>query len=148
MKKYMPIVMAIIIGNIFGNLIFDSYESEVVMTSDGNVYMLQYGAYTKKEVLNENTKNLELDSYIIENINDVYYVYFGITTNYYNALNIVDFYKDKGIFLYIKENYLGKSELIEKIKNNDLLIKDEKNNDLIIKYIKDNLNIYKNSINN
>lgn len=142
MKKYIPIFMAIIVGIIFGNLIFDSYKSELVMSNDGSVYMLQYGAYTNENVMKENVKNLNNKDYVIEKVNDIYYVYLGITANYYNAINILEIYKEKGVFLYIKENYLGKSSLINKIKENDLLIKDENNTELIINYVKDSLSLY------
>lgn len=142
MKKYMPVMMAVIIGIVFGNIIFNSYETETVMSSDGNVYMLQYGAYTNENVLKENIKNLSNDSYIVDKVFDNYYVYFGITTNYYNALNIVNIYKDKGIFLYIKENYVGKSQLIDKIKSLDLLMKDEDNQEMVLNYTKESLTIY------
>lgn len=145
MKGYIPILLAIIIGFVFGNLIFDSYETEVVMNSDGNVYMLQYGAYTNEEVMKENIKKLDSESYIVDVIDNIYYVYFGITTNYYNALNIVKIYKEKDIFLYIKDNYLGKSNMISQIKKIDNLIKDEKNQEKINSYLKEGLLIYKNS---
>lgn len=145
MKRYMPIVFAIIIGIIFGNIIFNSYKTETVMMSDGNVYMLQYGAYTSKSVMLENTKNLNTNDYIVEQLDDIYYVYFGITTNYDNALTIVDIYKNNNIFLYIKENYLGRSELINKLKEIDLLIKKENDSEKIIDYFNDSLLIYQNN---
>ena len=72
MKGYIPILLAIIIGFVFGNLIFDSYETEVVMNSDGNVYMLQYGAYTNEEVMKENIKKLDSESYIVDVIDNIY----------------------------------------------------------------------------
>ena len=148
MKKYWPIGLAIIIGIIFGNLIFDSYETETVMSSDGSVYMLQYGAYTSKEVMNENIKNLDSSLYVISFVDDVYYVYFGLTTNYYNALNIVKIYKNRDIYLYIKENYLGKNSVISEIKRLDSLMKDETNNEIVLSYVKDGLNIYRDNYKN
>lgn len=145
MKKHLPIIMAIIIGIIFGNIIVNSYETETVMSSDGSVYMLQYGAYTNESVLKENIKTLSNDSYIVEEDLDNYYVYFGVTTNYYNALNIVELYKNKGIFLYIKENYIGKSSLIDKLKKLDSLMKDEEDKGMVLNYAKESLNIYQNN---
>lgn len=143
MKRYMPIIMAILIGIVFGNLIFDSYEAEEVMTSDGNVYMLQYGAYTDKSVMNENIKNLDKDIYITVYENEIYYVYLGITTNYDNALNLKKIYDDMDIFLYIKDNYLGNSQLIEKIKKLDNLMRNEKDISIVIDYAKRGLVLYK-----
>ena len=115
------------------------------MSSDGNVYMLQYGAYTSESVMQENVKNLDSSIYIIDEIDNVYYVYCGITTNYYNALNVVEIYKDRDIFLYIKENYLGKSSMVDELKKLDSLMKDEKNNEVVLKYVRDGLVLYKNN---
>ena len=123
MKKYMPIFLAVFIGIVFGNLIFSSYKTEEVMASYGNVYMLQYGAYTEKEVLEESIKKLEKDSYIVVLENNIYYLYLGITTDYFNALNIQKIYDNKNIFLYIKQHYIGNSLLINEIKKSDDLIK-------------------------
>lgn len=144
MKKYWPIGLASLIGIIFGNLIFDSYETETVMSSDGSVYMLQYGAYTSKEVMEDNIKKLDSSLYVISLVDNIYYVYFGITTNYYNALNISKIYKKQDVFLYIKENYLGKSSVISEIKKIDSLMKDETNNEKVLDYVKDGLDIYRN----
>ena len=47
-------MFGILISVIFGNLLISSYQDETVMKSEGNVYILQYGIYTTKEVLNEN----------------------------------------------------------------------------------------------
>ncbi len=144
MKKYMPVLLAIVIGIIFGNLIFDSYETQTVMASDGSVYMLQYGAYVSESVMKESVKNLDKKIYVTENENDVYYVYLGFTTNYYNAMHLVEIYKEQGIHLYIKEKYLGNSNLINKIKEIDNLMKDEEDLDLIMEYVIKVLNLYKN----
>ena len=145
MKKYGPVGLAIIIGLIFGNLIFDSYETEAVMSSDGNVYMLQYGAYVSEDVMKENIKNLTDYFYITEEHDDVYYIYLGVSTNYDNALNIAKIYKDKDIHLYIKENYLGNSNLIGKIKELDKLIETEKDDKEILTYVKKGLVLYNNN---
>jgi len=143
MKRYMPILMAVLVGIIFGNLIFDSYETEQVMTSNSNVYMLQYGAYTSKSVMNENIKDLDKDIYITVFQNSVYYVYLGITTNYDNALRIKKIYDEKGIFLYIKDNYVGNSQFVNRIKELDYLIESEKDDFNIISNIKKGLFLYK-----
>lgn len=145
MKKYVPIIFASLIGLFFGSLLFDSYEEETVMTSDGNVYMLQYGAYTSESVMLENVKKLDKSIYIIDKVNDIYYVYLGITGSYDNALMIVKLYESKNVFLYIKEEYLGKSNLIKEIKKLDSLIKEKNNLQDITGYLKNGLNLYQKS---
>ena len=44
----------------------------------------------------------------------------------------------------IKENYLGNSSLITKIKEFDSIIKDEENNQIVLSYVREGLNLYKN----
>jgi len=57
----------------------------------------------------------------------------------------VKIYKDKGIFLYIKDSYLAKKSLFNKLKELDLLMKDEKNLEMVLNYAKESLNIYQNN---
>lgn len=142
MKKHLPIYLAIIIGIIFGNLIFKNYKVEEVMTSDGNIYMLQYGAYTTEFSLNEGIKKLKDIDYYTVFLNNVYYVYLGITTNYDIALQIQKYYDQNNIYLYIKENYLGSNELIKEIKEIDNLILQDDNSNLV-NYLKKGLNLYR-----
>lgn len=142
MKQYMPVILAIILGIFFGNILFDSYEDEKVMSSDGSIYWLQYGAYTKKDVMEENIKNLTKENYIVSIENDIYYVYFGLTTNYQVAENIIQIYKEKNIFLYIKESYIGKSSLIKEINNLDHKIQKADDEEIILNYLKNGLELY------
>ena len=142
MKKYLPIYLAIVIGSFFGNLIFKNYKTEEVMVSDNNVYMLQYGGYTNEISLNESIKKIKNYNYYTVLINNVYYVYLGITTNYDIALQIQEYYDQNNIYLYIKENYLGNTELINKIKEIDNLILEEENPNLI-NYINKGLSLYR-----
>lgn len=147
MKKYMPFFMAIIIGMIFGNIIFDSYETEAVMSSEGNIYMLQYGAYINREIMNESIKKLKKDTYITVYDNETYYVYLGISTIYENAFDIKKYYENQDIFLYIKDYYIGDSLLKDEINKLDSLIIHETDHNKIIDYVKQGLQIYQESLN-
>lgn len=118
MRKYWPIYLACLLGILFSNILFSSYHEEKVMTSDGNVYLLQYGAYTDKSVLDDIVKKISDDTLILQEDN-IYYIYFGVTTNYNKAQVIKKKYNSKGIYLYIKNSYVGDSKLVKEIKEND-----------------------------
>ena len=122
-KTYGIILFAVLIGAVFSNLLISSYQEETVMKSEGNVYLLQYGIYTTKEVLNENIK--KLTDYIVYEKDNKYYVYLGIFVNYENAYKVSELLENSNIYTYIKNDYLGDSNLIKKLN-----ILDEKMTDL------------------
>lgn len=106
-------MFAILIGVIFSNLLISSYQEEMVMKSEGNIYLLQYGVYTTKEVLSENIKNLR--DYIVYEENNKYYVYLGIFVNYENAYKVSEILKNNDIYTYIKSDYLNDTDIVKKI---------------------------------
>jgi len=112
-KTYGIILFAVLIGAVFSNLLISSYQEETVMKSEGNVYLLQYGIYTTKEVLNENIK--KLTDYIVYENDNKYYVYLGIFVNYENAYKVSELLENSNIYTYIKNDYLGDSNLIKKL---------------------------------
>ena len=94
------------------------------MTSDGNIYYLQYASFTKKDVMEENIK--KLSNYLVIEENNKYYVYVGATTFLENAHRLKNILEDNGIYTYIKNDYLGNSEIINKIVRLDKeIIKEE-----------------------
>lgn len=112
-KTYGIILFAVLIGVVFSNLLISSYQEETVMKSEGNVYLLQYGIYTTKEVLNENIK--KLTDYIVYEKDNKYYVYLGIFVNYENAYKVSELLENSNIYTYIKNDYLGDTNLIKKL---------------------------------
>lgn len=112
-KTYGIILFAVLIGAVFSNLLISSYQEETVMKSEGNVYLLQYGIYTTKEVLNENIK--KLTDYIVYEKDNKYYVYLGIFVNYENAYKVSELLENSNIYTYIKNDYLGDTNLIKKL---------------------------------
>lgn len=112
-KTYGIILFGVLISVIFGNSLISSYQDETVMKSEGNVYLLQYGIYTTKEVLNENIK--KLSDYIVYENDNKYYVYLGVFVNYENAYKVSELLEDNTIYTYIKTDYIGDTELVKKI---------------------------------
>jgi len=136
--------MAIGISIIFSKALFTSYQTETVMTSSGNVYILQYASFTNKEVMNENIKKLE--DYLIYEMNNKYYVYLGIYTSLDTAMKMKKHFENDNIYTYIKNDYLQDNSLVNKIKDYDLEILNEENNYKIIDINKKILNLVKTSV--
>lgn len=120
MKKNIIIVitLGILVGYLFGNLIYKNYDGVKYLEEDGNIYYVQYGVYTSEEAAKKNVLNL--DSYVIKELDDKYYVYLGVTTSYENALRIQNIYQDRDIYTYIRSDYVENSETLNKLKEYDL----------------------------
>ena len=125
MKKNIIIVITfgILIGYLFGFLIFKNYNENQYLSSDGNIYYIQYGVYNSKDVALSNAS--KLTNYIIKELDEKYYIYLGVTTSLDNALKIQNLYSDKDIYTYIKADYVKNSETLEKLKEYDDLINEK-----------------------
>ena len=95
-------MMAIFLAFIFSKVVFTTYEVEQVMTSSGNIYLLQYGSYINKDVMKENIK--ELEDYIVYEHDNKYYVHLGAFTNIDTARKMQKYFEDINIYTYIKND--------------------------------------------
>lgn len=116
MKKSIIIVILIgsIFGLLFGKLLFKNYDGIKYLNETGNIYYIQYGVYTSHEAAFKNTSSLT-NAKIME-IDDKYYVYLGITSNYEVAVKVQSLYKEKGIYTYIRSDYVKNSETLDSLK--------------------------------
>ena len=114
------------------------------MTSSGNIYLLQYGTFISEEVMNENIK--KLDDYIVYYHDDKYYVHVGAYYNLDTANKMKKLFENENIYTYIKNDYLGNSEVIDKIKILDNKILNEDNYNIIKENNKKILDLLKNNV--
>lgn len=141
-SKYLIIILgAILTGIFFSDLIINNYQEELVIKSENNVYLLQYGAYQEESVMEENAKNLS--NYIMITSDNKYYIYLGIYTNYSNALKVKKILEEEGISIYLKTEYLNNSELISKINILDKKIGDIEKKEDILNINKEILELFK-----
>ncbi len=133
--------MAILLALIFTKALFTTYQTEQVMNSSGNIYLLQYGSYINKEVLNENIKKLE--DYIISYRDDKYYVYVGAYINLDTANKMKEYFEQDNIYTYIKNDYISNSDVIDRINELDQEVLNEKNFNKIKKINKEILDLIK-----
>lgn len=137
MKKniIIVIVLGILTGFLFGNLIYKNYSGIEYLNEDGNIYYVQYGVYTSQDAALSNASNL--DNYLIQEMDDKYYVYLGVTTNYNTALKIQNLYNEQDIHTYIRSDYVSNSETLNKLKEYDLKLEDLEQEEDIQEVIKE-----------
>ena len=93
-------------------------------------------------------ETISLTNYIYSKIDNLYYVYIGITKNSDNANKLVNYYKDLGYETIIKKYQITNSYFLNKIENYDkiLLETDDSTiiasivNQVLIEYEKEEIN--------
>ncbi len=122
----------IALGVTLGVFLNSKYQDKIIPTfSEGKTYyFLQEGIYSSKEIMTENTKDLDVK--LINEENGKYYVYLGITRDIENAKKIKKLYSNKGYQLYMKEVTLSNEEFYNNVTQFDLLIKNtEKDSEIL-----------------
>lgn len=123
MKKTMIISLAsIILGALSAMLLNSTYKEKLVNTfSEGKTYyFIQEGVYSSKEIMTENTKDIQVKT--VDTLNNKHYVYLGITRDNSNAKKIKDIYEKKGYQIYIKEQNLSNEEFYNNVTQFDILV--------------------------
>ena len=118
------ILFGSLVGYLFGSIIFNNYKGKDYIEADGNIYYLQYGVYTTNEAAINSTKNLQ-EKYYIKELDNKYYVYLAVTSDYDIALKLKDKYEKENIHIYIRSDYTKNSETLDKLKEYDLIINDD-----------------------
>ena len=114
MKKFFLLcIFTSMISIISGTFVFNIYKNNIdetitVMNTNEKVYMLLYGSYNSKDKVNK----LSLDNYILENNNNFFEVYVGISKKLENAEKIRGIYKEMGNNIYIREKNIDNIEFI------------------------------------
>lgn len=118
MNFLISIICALLLGYLCANFIFQEYrETSSTFSEDNSIYFLQYGVYT-----NSDFNDIKAEKYIKVQEDDKYYVYVGMTTDMENAKKIQDIYKEKGIELYIKQDYISNNEFVSELSQYDILL--------------------------
>ena len=124
MKKYFKtFILASIIGFFLGYMCIKQYNDTSTIKVVGNtntLYFIQYGVFSTKENMEENTINLQ--NYIYNIDEELYYVYVGITKNKDNANKIAMYFSDLGYSTIIKEYDINNKEFIQEIESLDEIL--------------------------
>ena len=144
MKKYLlTFLAALVIGFFLSNFFlkqYDDYKGIKVSGMGESLYFIQYGVFSSLESLEENTINLQ--NYVYNKQDNLYYVYVGITKLEDNAKKIVNYYKSIGYDAIIKEFEITNKNFLEILVNYDEVLKNTNDetaissiiNQVLIKY--------------
>ena len=145
MKKYLTtIIISILVGFLLSYYMLKEYESVdiiPVFNVKETAYLVQQGVYSSMESMQENTSSLT--DYIYSVIDNMYYVYIGISLESDNVSKIQDYYKNKGINTIIKTTTISDNELIDSLRQYDMLLQGTEEEEAIKEVIKQTLSKYK-----
>ena len=129
MKKILiPAVFFIVLGFFLGQIIF--CNNNISFKQNEKAYFLQEGVYNNSS--NIQTNLIDLIPKVVENKDNKYYVYVGITRDRDIAKLLEDIYNKRGIKVYTKEKEITSSAFIINVEQFDLLIKDSIDSDQIL----------------
>lgn len=117
-KALVPIFFSILVGFLFGRVIFDNYHKKSVLAfNEGEkVYLVKLASYDSLEKL-ENSKSL-----LVLSNDNVYNLYAGITKQKDNANKIISYYKDSYKDIKIETLYVNDLKFLTELKEYDKLV--------------------------
>lgn len=118
-KKIFYSIIILITGIIVGRNIYLSKSTQTFSNKD-IYYFIQEGVYSSKSIMEENIKNMDLK--VVDEIDNKYYVYLGITKDENIAKRLKEIYESEGYQIYIKEVSLSNEEFNNNVTQFDLLI--------------------------
>ncbi len=122
MKKsfIISILLTILLGAIFGKVLYNHYEEETVMGEDSSIYLLQYGVYTTEEEANKEHEQITPSIVIKEE--DKYYLYLGMSLKKSLLEKVKSYYDQENKVTYIKEEALLNSTFSNHLSQWDILL--------------------------
>jgi len=123
-------IILIIIGFFIGQFLFaDKIELIKRLQKGDTYYFLEEGVYNNYDNIQN---NLNINRKVIENNNNKYHVYIGITRDKEVLEKLKEIYKRDNINITVKEKILESVEFKTNVEQFDLLIKQTKDNSQIL----------------
>ena len=114
MKKFLPYIFSLIVGSVFGFLIFNSHDPISVFSEKINVTGFQLGVFNSIDLAKEYVKKYP-SSIIIED-GDVYRVYISILTKDKTINKMEEYLNNQKIAFYKKDITINDSGLIKALR--------------------------------
>jgi hypothetical protein len=113
MKKFYPYILSLLIGSIFGFLLFKNAGNDIssVFSETLNCTGFELGVFNKKDAATELTEKYP-PSIVIKD-NDVYRVYYSVLTNKNVIKKMEDYLNNNKISFYSKEITITDESLIK-----------------------------------
>ena len=123
-------IFFIIVGFFIGQILFGVKIELIKRLQKGDTYyFLEEGVYNN---YNNIQNNLNITRRIIENKNNKYHVYIGITRDKEVLEKLKKIYKKENINISVKEKLLESQEFKTNVEQFDLLIKKTKDSDQVL----------------
>lgn len=136
-KFLFPIFVAIVIGFLFGKVIFNEYNNTLTVTGEGKIiYFIQSGIFSNMDDINK--KYLNTDNILILKKDNTYYTYFGMSLNKKIATRIKEYYEDKGYNIYIEKQLISNEDFTTSLVEYDKILNisnDDKDIEIIEKVV-------------
>lgn len=132
LKNITPAILCILVGFFMSNFMFNQYQKDELLptsTSKNMVYFMQIGVYSSLDNMKENLKNI--DTYIYEEKNGLYYAYVGMTKDSENLEKIEGYFKSLDYVIYRKEKTVSDAAFIEVLNQYDIMLKQTTDNKTI-----------------
>lgn len=146
MKKYIiTIVISLLVGFLLSNYILKQYDNDIPLipafgNNNAQVYLIQQGVYSSMDSMKSNTSNIP--DYIYTTIDNMYYVYIGMTLNNENVTKLQEYYKNKNIPTIVKTTTISDADFIETLKQYDKVLQETSDADTIKEVCKQVLSKY------
>ena len=141
MKKYLfTFLIALVIGFFLSNFFINQYDDfkGIKVSNKGiELYFIQYGVFSSLESMEDNT--ISLQNYVYNNVDNLYYVYIGITKTKENSEKIMNYYKTLGYETIVKKYIISNDDFINLIENYDNVLKETTDNTAIASIINQGL---------
>ena len=120
-KVIVPIFFSILVGFLFGKVIFNNYEDNTVnaFNEGEKLYFIEIGEYESESDVKK-IKNVDDFLTVLEG--DTYKVYVGITKSKENSQKIKDFYSDTYNNISVREKYVDNETFIIQLKEYDKVV--------------------------
>ena len=145
MKKYLlTIIASLLVGFLLSFYMLKEYEKTdifPVFNESETAYLIQQGVYSSMESMQENTTHLT--DYIYSVIDNMYYVYIGISLDSSNVDKIQEYYQSKDIDTIVKTTTLTDQEFIASLRQYDMVLNNTDDEDTIKEICKQVLSKYK-----
>jgi multidrug efflux pump subunit AcrB len=125
LKNILPAILCVLVGFFMSNFMFTQYQKEDTITTSSttnSVYFMQIGVYSSLDNMKENLKNIE--TYIYEEKNNLYYAYVGIVKNENNLEKVEGYFKSLDYVIYRKEKTVSNVAFQEVLSQYDLMLEE------------------------
>lgn len=120
LRFIIPMIGAVLLGYFVGKYFFTDSKTQDAFQEVGDVYLLQQGVYSTKEVMEENVASL--DDYLYQEEDGKFYVYLGITGKEENATKLKEMFEGKGISIYVKPSIISNASFLTQLMQYDVLL--------------------------